>query len=217
MANISETQGTLELIGNWEEKERVLFAYLYKTQEGVGDYCFWDSTSVGELVKQFKKAYDFLATGRWSFETNLINFKEWCLLTKDKNPDVEKWINDLIHIMREKDLTIDFKYYDCDVSYGWLCFIEGYLDFNLIWHTKKVVDYNLNIVSYAKTFYGDGGELFYIEEELELIFDKTEYDLKGMALDIFNHPTGYDLLPNLEFDNFDEMGLSFHHKYKKKK
>lgn len=220
MANISEAVGFFELTGDWSDEDIENFVYIYKTQEGYGDYCFWDQRSPELIIKELQsyRSTGFLGSGRWSFINNLMSFKTWVINSgNDKYPDAVAKITALLKSMEEKNLTIHFEFYDCDPCMDYYAFITGELNSKLEWDLKSEEGLELNLVSYAKHIY-EGETLAYIKEEIcnALYHDISEYDIDAIVLDVFNHPTGYGLPTHLDEDDFENIYTEFYDMIKEK-
>lgn len=120
MANISSASGTITLKGNWTQKAIDALIPVLDSWEFYGQYGIQWYGSLS--LKQ--KTTNFSGCGRWSFSGTLDSFHEWTLdwikthSNSEHHPLTMEQYNELLHLMHEKNLKLEFTFEDDEEGVG---------------------------------------------------------------------------------------------------
>jgi hypothetical protein len=107
MSNTSNAYGTIELVGDWDNKMCDALNMVKREWE-----LWYYSICVKGRFAPNRKSLPFDAIGRWTFSSSLGRLKNWIEAGLDENPEFATAYAELTHEMELRQCRIDFDYTD---------------------------------------------------------------------------------------------------------
>lgn len=126
MANITTAEGSLTLVGNWQQEDIDLFLPVLKSWSFYGQY----GIQRCDTPSCQRRKVSFSGCGRWDFGGTLESFHEWTLdWIQNHGPLTQDQYDAFLQDMAEKDLRIEVEFEedgneDCEEGKG-LFFSDG--------------------------------------------------------------------------------------------
>ena len=126
MANITTAEGSLTLVGNWQQEDINLFLPVLKSWSFYGEY----GIQRCDTPSCQRRKVSFSGCGRWDFGGTLESFHEWTLdWIQNHGPLTQDQYDAFLQDMAEKDLRIEVEFEedgneDCEEGKG-LFFSDG--------------------------------------------------------------------------------------------